>query len=221
MARRACCARPAAHRTTSPPRQGSPFGPDCLPGPPAQCAHEANTPAEVPHAGAWRGCSPARCSPPTQCRGPHCRCWPERGTWAAPPTSGRWVSACLPFALQAGRPQAAGSFLCFLPERGGKPSAPACRHAATQPPTLHPSITLSPQRAPPPPPHPPPPGPPGVVLYVMLAGCLPFDEDDLVGLFHKISAASYEVPPWLSDEAAGLLAAMLQPAPEARWAMHR
>lgn len=56
----------------------------------------------------------------------------------------------------------------------------------------------------------------GVVLYVMLAGCLPFDEDDLVGLFHKISAASYEVPPWLSDEAAGLLAAMLQPAPEAR-----
>lgn len=53
-------------------------------------------------------------------------------------------------------------------------------------------------------------------MYVMLAGCLPFDEDDLVSLFHKISAASYEVPPWLSDEAADLLAAMLRPLPEER-----
>lgn len=66
-----------------------------------------------------------------------------------------------------------------------------------------------------------PPACPGVVLYVMLAGCLPFDEDDLVSLFHKISAAAYEVPPWLSDEAVSLLAAMLQPEPEARWAACR
>ncbi|PSC71591.1 CBL-interacting kinase 32 [Micractinium conductrix] len=56
----------------------------------------------------------------------------------------------------------------------------------------------------------------GVVLYVILSGCLPFDEDDLVTLFHKISAAQYEVPPWLSHEAVALLAAMLQPAPEQR-----
>jgi len=50
----------------------------------------------------------------------------------------------------------------------------------------------------------------------MLAGCLPFDEDDLVALFHKISAADYEVPPWLSGEAVSLLGAMLTPAPEGR-----
>ena len=58
----------------------------------------------------------------------------------------------------------------------------------------------------------------GVVLYVVLAGCLPFDEDDLAALFRKISAAAYEVPPWLSADAAGLLAVMLNPDPEARWA---
>lgn len=62
----------------------------------------------------------------------------------------------------------------------------------------------------------PPPPATGVVLYVMLAGCLPFDEDDLVALFHKISAADYEVPPWLSGEAVSLLGAMLTPAPEGR-----
>lgn len=56
----------------------------------------------------------------------------------------------------------------------------------------------------------------GVVLYVVLAGCLPFDEDDLVSLFRKISAADYEAPPWLSDEAVALLASMLNPVPEQR-----
>lgn len=56
----------------------------------------------------------------------------------------------------------------------------------------------------------------GVVLYVMLAGCLPFDEDDLVALFHVIEAAAYEVPPWLSSEAVAMLSAMLQPDPEKR-----
>lgn len=52
----------------------------------------------------------------------------------------------------------------------------------------------------------------------MLAGCLPFDEDDLAALFRSISAARYEVPPWLSRGAVGLLAAMLSPRPEDRCA---
>ena len=71
------------------------------------------------------------------------------------------------------------------------------------------------------PPRPPPPhrGPSaGVVLYVMLAGCLPFEEDDLPALFRKVCAAAYAVPPWLSDDAVALLAAILNPAPEKRWA---
>jgi hypothetical protein len=55
-----------------------------------------------------------------------------------------------------------------------------------------------------------------VLLYVILAGCLPFDEDDLVALFHKISAAQYEVPPWLSPDAVGLLQSMMNPEPADR-----
>ncbi|KAI3436682.1 hypothetical protein D9Q98_006098 [Chlorella vulgaris] len=56
----------------------------------------------------------------------------------------------------------------------------------------------------------------GVLLYVLLSGCLPFDEDDLVALFAKISNARYEVPPWLSKEAVSLLACMLNPDPTQR-----
>ncbi|KAI7845902.1 hypothetical protein COHA_000635 [Chlorella ohadii] len=55
-----------------------------------------------------------------------------------------------------------------------------------------------------------------VVLYVMLAGCLPFDEDDLPTLFAKVMAAQYEVPPWLSPDAVALLGAMLNPDPTGR-----
>ncbi len=55
-----------------------------------------------------------------------------------------------------------------------------------------------------------------MLLYVLLSGCLPFDEDDLVALFAKISNARYEVPPWLSKEAVSLLACMLNPDPTQR-----
>ncbi|PRW55916.1 CBL-interacting serine threonine- kinase 3-like [Chlorella sorokiniana] len=56
----------------------------------------------------------------------------------------------------------------------------------------------------------------GVVLYVMLAGCLPFDEDDLPTLFAKVMAAQCEVPPWLSADAVALLGVVLNPDPAAR-----
>ena len=56
----------------------------------------------------------------------------------------------------------------------------------------------------------------GVVLYVVLAGCLPFDEDELVQVFHKISLAEYDTPPWLSDEAADILSGMITVDPEKR-----
>ena len=56
----------------------------------------------------------------------------------------------------------------------------------------------------------------GVCLYVILAGCLPFDEDDLVELFNKISLAEYQTPPWISAEAGDLLDRMLQADPKQR-----
>lgn len=59
----------------------------------------------------------------------------------------------------------------------------------------------------------------GVVLYVVLAGCLPFDEDDLPTLFRAISAAQYETPPWLSRQAVDILRRMLDPNPQTRCAL--
>ena len=56
----------------------------------------------------------------------------------------------------------------------------------------------------------------GVVLYVVLCGCLPFDEDNLPDLFRKISSADYEIPPWLSQNATSLIGMMIQADPTKR-----
>lgn len=49
----------------------------------------------------------------------------------------------------------------------------------------------------------------GVVLYVMLAGCLPFDEEDLPTLVLKIERAEFHIPPWVSSDATDILCRML------------
>jgi serine/threonine protein kinase len=59
--------------------------------------------------------------------------------------------------------------------------------------------------------------PAGVCLYIMLAGCLPFDERSVGALLRKIASAEYEMPPWISQHAAALLRAILQPNPAKRW----
>lgn len=56
----------------------------------------------------------------------------------------------------------------------------------------------------------------GVVLYVILAGCLPFDEDNLVHLFEKVSRGEYTMPAWISEEAKDILQSMLQVDPTKR-----
>jgi serine/threonine protein kinase len=56
----------------------------------------------------------------------------------------------------------------------------------------------------------------GVCLYIMLAGCLPFDERSVGALTKKIATAEYEMPPWISQHAAALLRAILQPNPAKR-----
>lgn len=61
----------------------------------------------------------------------------------------------------------------------------------------------------------------GVVLYVVLAGCLPFDEDDLVEMFQKISQADYETPPWLSNDAADIIKSMLTADPDHRTSLQK
>lgn len=56
----------------------------------------------------------------------------------------------------------------------------------------------------------------GVVLYVLLAGCLPFQDANLVKLYTKIFKADCRFPPWLSTDAKRLISRILVPNPQKR-----
>ncbi|KAG6335013.1 hypothetical protein ID866_4080 [Astraeus odoratus] len=56
----------------------------------------------------------------------------------------------------------------------------------------------------------------GVILYVMLCGRLPFEDDDVQALFTKISQGSYHLPSYLSPDARGLINSMLAVDPVKR-----
>ncbi|PGH08772.1 CAMK/CAMKL/AMPK protein kinase [Helicocarpus griseus UAMH5409] len=50
----------------------------------------------------------------------------------------------------------------------------------------------------------------GVILYVLLVGKLPFDDDYIPALFKKIAAGNFHMPSYVSSGAARLIRAMLQ-----------
>ncbi|KAL4333003.1 hypothetical protein GQ457_07G036260 [Hibiscus cannabinus] len=56
----------------------------------------------------------------------------------------------------------------------------------------------------------------GVILFVLLAGYLPFDDSNLMSLYKKISAAEFTCPPWLSFSAMKLITRILDPNPMTR-----
>ena len=56
----------------------------------------------------------------------------------------------------------------------------------------------------------------GVILYVLLAGFLPFDEDTMSKLFAKIQKAEYQFPPWMGAEPRDLIGKILVPEPTTR-----
>ena len=56
----------------------------------------------------------------------------------------------------------------------------------------------------------------GVLLYVIMAGNLPFDEPNLPSLFKKIARADYPSPPWFTPEMDSLFKMMLDPLPNKR-----
>ncbi|XP_071506257.1 maternal embryonic leucine zipper kinase-like [Diadema antillarum] len=56
----------------------------------------------------------------------------------------------------------------------------------------------------------------GVLLYALLCGFLPFDDDNVSLLYRKILSGNYEEPPWLSSETKDLLRLMLQVNPQKR-----
>src|SRR5439155_1279854 len=53
----------------------------------------------------------------------------------------------------------------------------------------------------------------GVILYVLLVGRLPFDDDHIPSLFRKIAQGRFMVPSYLSSEALNLIRRMLATNP--------
>lgn len=56
----------------------------------------------------------------------------------------------------------------------------------------------------------------GVILYVLLVGRLPFDDDHIPSLFAKIQRGVFTVPHWIKSEAGDLIRKMLQTNPVQR-----
>uniref|UniRef100_M4BPL8 non-specific serine/threonine protein kinase n=1 Tax=Hyaloperonospora arabidopsidis (strain Emoy2) TaxID=559515 RepID=M4BPL8_HYAAE len=59
----------------------------------------------------------------------------------------------------------------------------------------------------------------GVILYVLLAGFLPFDEPTMSALFRKIQKAEFSYPSWFTPRVKALLNRILVPNPETRIAI--
>ncbi|CAN4096541.1 unnamed protein product [Withania somnifera] len=56
----------------------------------------------------------------------------------------------------------------------------------------------------------------GIILYVLMAGYLPFDEADLPTLYRKIKAADFSCPFWFSPGATSLIQKIIDPNPQSR-----
>jgi len=56
----------------------------------------------------------------------------------------------------------------------------------------------------------------GVILYVLLAGFLPFQDDNIVAMYRKIYRGDFKCPPWFSSEARRLITKLLDPNPTTR-----
>ncbi|CAO2822647.1 unnamed protein product [Amaranthus hypochondriacus] len=56
----------------------------------------------------------------------------------------------------------------------------------------------------------------GIILYVLLAGFLPFEETTLATLYKKINSAAFSCPFWFSPDAKSLIERLLDPNPKTR-----
>ncbi|KAF3329556.1 CBL-interacting protein kinase 23 [Carex littledalei] len=56
----------------------------------------------------------------------------------------------------------------------------------------------------------------GVVLFVLMAGYLPFEDTNLVSLYKKISKADFSCPAWFSTSAKKFIKKILEPNPQKR-----
>ncbi|KAF5184556.1 CBL-interacting serine/threonine-protein kinase [Thalictrum thalictroides] len=56
----------------------------------------------------------------------------------------------------------------------------------------------------------------GIILYVLLAGFLPFQDENIMKMYRKVFQAEFEFPPWFSSETKKLISKLLVADPEKR-----
>ncbi|KAL9226976.1 hypothetical protein vseg_002729 [Gypsophila vaccaria] len=56
----------------------------------------------------------------------------------------------------------------------------------------------------------------GVILFVMMTGCLPFDDANLVVMYRKMINSQFRFPTWVSKPARRLITRLLDPNPKTR-----
>ncbi|MBA0710548.1 hypothetical protein Golax_009827 [Gossypium laxum] len=59
----------------------------------------------------------------------------------------------------------------------------------------------------------------GVILFVLLAGYLPFDDSNLAAMYKKIHRREFQFPAWVSKQAKGIIWQLLDPNPKTRMTM--
>ncbi|KAL7604614.1 CBL-interacting serine/threonine-protein kinase 20 [Lactuca sativa] len=61
----------------------------------------------------------------------------------------------------------------------------------------------------------------GVILFVLLAGYLPFNDPNLMGMYRKISKGEFKCPSWFPPEVKKLLSRILDPNPNTRMTLDK
>ncbi|KAK9160754.1 hypothetical protein Syun_007095 [Stephania yunnanensis] len=56
----------------------------------------------------------------------------------------------------------------------------------------------------------------GIILYVLLAGYVPFDDSNLTLMFRKMRKKEFDFPPWISKAARRVISRLLDPNPDKR-----
>ncbi|XVF63000.1 hypothetical protein PTKIN_Ptkin09bG0054000 [Pterospermum kingtungense] len=61
----------------------------------------------------------------------------------------------------------------------------------------------------------------GVILFVLLAGYLPFDDSNLVTMYKKIHRREFQFPSWISKQAKSVIWQLLDPNPNTRMSIEK
>ncbi|GAV69576.1 Pkinase domain-containing protein/NAF domain-containing protein [Cephalotus follicularis] len=59
----------------------------------------------------------------------------------------------------------------------------------------------------------------GVILFVLLAGCLPFEDSNLVAMYRRIHRREFQIPSFISKPARAVIVQLLDPNPSTRMSL--